>query len=144
MEQLVTPHQQELFKWAAMKIKPTRCRSLPIIKGNCREIKLSIDGNEIPTIHDKSVKRLSLCYSLPLTDRYHWQDLRKLLKYGLRSIDECNLNKDKVQCIYIGLFPKLSWPMQRYEERLISKYSKNGWDYLTPKQMWHYTVHQRS
>ena len=36
MEQLVT-HLQALFKWAAMKIKPSKCRSL-LLKGNCKEI----------------------------------------------------------------------------------------------------------
>ena len=34
MEQLVTC-LQELFKWAVMKIKPLKCCSLSIIKGNC-------------------------------------------------------------------------------------------------------------
>ena len=38
MEQLVT-HLQELFKWAAMKIKPSKCQSLSLLKGNCKEIK---------------------------------------------------------------------------------------------------------
>ncbi len=38
MEQLVT-RMQGLFKWAVMKIKPSKCRILSIIKGNCREIK---------------------------------------------------------------------------------------------------------
>ena len=52
IEQLVT-HLQLLFKWAAMKIKPSKYRSLSIIKGNCREIKFSVDGNEIPTVHKK-------------------------------------------------------------------------------------------
>ena len=52
MEQLVT-HLQELFKWAAMKIKLSRCRSLSIIKGDCREIIFSVDGNEIPAICKK-------------------------------------------------------------------------------------------
>ena len=37
MEQLVT-HLQELFKWAAMKIKPSKCQSLSFLKGNCKEI----------------------------------------------------------------------------------------------------------
>ena len=67
IEQLVT-HQQELFKWAAMKIKPSKCHSLSIIKGNYREIKFSIDGNKIPTICERSVKSLSHCYCLLLTD----------------------------------------------------------------------------
>ena len=69
MEQLVTLIQ-ELFKWAAMKIKPSKCRSLSLLKGNCKEIKFSVCGNEIPRIREKSVKSLGRCYSLPLTDRH--------------------------------------------------------------------------
>ena len=67
MEQLVTP-PQELFKWASTKIEPSKCCSLSMIKGNCREIKFSFDGNEIPTLCEKSTKNLSRCSSLPLTD----------------------------------------------------------------------------
>ena len=78
MEQLVT-RLQELFKWAAMKIKSSKYRSLSLLKGNCKEIKFSVSGNEIPTIREKSVKSLGRCYSLPLTDRHYWQDLRKQL-----------------------------------------------------------------
>ena len=52
MEQLVM-RLQELFKWAAMKIKPSKCRSLSLLKGNCKEIKFSVSGNEIPTICKK-------------------------------------------------------------------------------------------
>ena len=142
MEQLVT-HLQELFKWAVMKIKPSKWRSLSLLKGNCKEIKFSVDGNEISTICEKRVKSLSRCYSLPLTDRHRWQDLRKQLQDGLCSIDKCDLmNKDKIWCIYFGLIPKLTWPLQIYEvsltkveaiERLISKFiKKNDWEYLTP------------
>ena len=29
-------------------------------------------------------------------------------------------------------------------ERLICKYTENGWEFRTPKQMRHYTIHQRS
>ena len=57
MEQLVT-RLQELFKWAAMKIKSSKCQSLSLLKGNCKEIKFSVDENEIPPIHEKSVKNL--------------------------------------------------------------------------------------
>ena len=130
MEQLVT-HLQGLFRWAAMKIKPSKYRSLSLLKGNCKEMKFSLDENEIPTICEKNVKSLCHCYSLPLTDRHRWQDLRKQLQNGLRSIDKCDLmNKDKIWCIYFGLIPKLAWPLQIYEvsltkvetmERLISK-----------------------
>ena len=96
MEQPVT-RLQELFKWAAMKIKPLKCQSLSLLKGNCKEIKYSVDVNEIPTIHEKSIKSLGRCYSLSLTDQHRWQDLRKQQQDGLHSIDKCDLmNKDKI------------------------------------------------
>ena len=48
---------QELFKWAVMKIQPSKSRSLSIIKGKCQEIKFAIDNNLIPTKREKSLKR---------------------------------------------------------------------------------------
>ena len=118
IEQLVTC-LQELFKSAAMKIKPSKYRSLSLLKGNSKEIKFSVSGNEIPTIREKRVKSLSHCHSLPLTDRHHWQNLRKQLQDGLCSIDKFDLmNKDKIWCIYFGLIPKLAWPLQIYEVSL--------------------------
>ena len=68
-EQLVT-HFQELFKWAAMKIKPSKCQSLSLLKGNCKEIKFSVDGNEIPMIREKNFKSQLLL--LPTT---YWSTL---------------------------------------------------------------------
>ena len=88
---------QELFKWAVMTIKLSKSRFLSIIKGKSQEIKFAIDDNVIPTIREKSVKSISRCYSLPLTDRYWWQDILKQLKDGLLSIDKCDLiAKDKL------------------------------------------------
>ena len=132
---------QELFKWAVMKVKPSKSRSLSIIKGKCQEIKVAIKNNVIPTIREKSVKSLGRSYSLPLTDRHRWQDLLKQLKDGLLSIDKCDLiAKDKLWCVYFGLIPRLAGTMQIYEvslsriekmESLISKFL-NGWGFLNP------------
>ena len=105
-----------IYKWAVMKVKPSKSRSLSIIKGKCQEIKLAINNNVIPSIREKSVKSLGRCYSLPLTDRHRWQDHLKQLKDGLLSIDKCDLiAKDKLWCVYSGLIPRLAWPMQIYE-----------------------------
>ena len=65
-------HIQELFKWAVMKIKPSKSHSLSIIKGRCQEIKFAIDDNVILTIREKSVKSFSRCNSLPLTNHHRW------------------------------------------------------------------------
>ena len=125
---------QELLKWAVMKVKLSKSRSLSIIKGKCQEIKFTINNNVIPTIREKSVKSPGCCYSLPHTDHHQWQDLLKQLKDGLLSIDKCDLIvKDKLWCVYFGLIPRLAWPMQIYEislsriekmESLISKFLK--------------------
>ena len=110
---------QELFKWAVMKVKPSKSRSLSIIKGKCQEIKFAINNNVIPTIRGKCGKSLGRCYSVPLTDRQWWQDLLKQLKDGLLSIDKCDLiAKDILWCVYFGLIPRLAWPMQIYEVSL--------------------------
>ena len=53
MEKLLK-HMQELFKVAVMKIKPSKIRSLSIIKGRCQEIKFAIDDNVVPTIREKA------------------------------------------------------------------------------------------
>ena len=54
MEQLVT-RLQVLFKWAAMKIKLSKCRSLSIIKGSRREINFFVDGKR--NLHNPRKKR---------------------------------------------------------------------------------------
>ena len=98
-------HLQELFKWAVMKVKPSKSRSLSIIKGKCQEIKFAINNNVITTIRIKSLGR---CYSLPLTDHHQWQDLLKQLKVELLSIDKCDLiAKDKLWCLF-WFNPKIS------------------------------------
>ena len=63
---------QELFKWAVMKVKPSKSRSLSIIKGKYQEIKFAINNNVIPTIREKSEKSLGRCHSLPFSDRHRW------------------------------------------------------------------------
>ena len=55
IEQLVT-RLQGLFRWAAMKIKPSKCRSLSLLRGNCKEIKFSVSGNEIPWSAKKALR----------------------------------------------------------------------------------------
>ena len=47
-------HLQELFKRVVMKIKPSKNRSLSIIKGRWLEIKFAIGNNVIPTIREKA------------------------------------------------------------------------------------------
>ena len=130
-----------------MKIKLSKSRSLSIIKGKCQEIKFAVDNNVIPIIREKSVKSFGRCNSLPVTDRHRWEDLLKQLKYGLLSIDKCDLiAKDKLWCVYFGLIPRLPWSMHLYEVSLsrIEKMKRLTSKLLNPQQTWHYAVHQRN
>ena len=54
MEHLVTC-LQEVFKWDATKIKTSKCRSLSLLKGNCKEIKFLCRWKGNP--HDLRKKR---------------------------------------------------------------------------------------
>ena len=104
MEQQVT-RLQEIFKWGAMKIKPSKSRSLSLLNGNCKEIKFSVDGDEIPTICEKSVNSLSRCYSLPLTDRHCWQDLKNSYKMDYTQlINVTSWTKTKYGAFILGWF----------------------------------------
>ena len=59
MEKLVT-RRQKLFKWAAMKIKPSKCRSLLLLKGNCKEIKFFYQWKRNPYDPRKKALRVSV------------------------------------------------------------------------------------
>ena len=96
MEQLVT-NRQKHFEWAVMKNKALK---MPQFINDYRRLQIDKvvhlwERNPPPP---KKASRASVaCYSLPLTDQHSWQDLSKLLKDRLRSIDKCDLpNKDKV------------------------------------------------
>ena len=98
MEKLLK-HLQELFKWAVMKIKPSKSCSLSIIKRRYQEIKFAINDNIIPTISEKSVKSLGYCYFFPFTGRHQWQDLLKQkMDYSLL------INGTSLQKINCGVF----------------------------------------
>ena len=60
MEKLLK-YIQELFKWAVMKIKPSKSCSLSIIKGRCQEIKFATDDNP-HNMREKRKKPQSLLF----------------------------------------------------------------------------------
>jgi len=43
-------------KWAGMKIKPTKSRSISISRGKLSDRKFEIDKDKIPIIREKAVK----------------------------------------------------------------------------------------
>ena len=59
----------EKLKWAGLAIKPEKCRSLVIIKGEISKKTPEIEGTPITSITEKPVKYLGKVYDKSLGDR---------------------------------------------------------------------------
>ena len=104
------------LKWAGMKIKPTKSRSISISRGKLGDRKFVIDEENIPIIREKAVKSLGRWYQADLNDGEQavqfWKDVAK----GLNRIDKSGLSgKLKLWCLQFGQLPRLMWPLSLYE-----------------------------
>ena len=65
------------LKWARMKLKPQKSRSLVIKGGKCRyEQPFQVAGEIIPSIQKELLKTLGRVYNSSVTDRQVHDDLR--------------------------------------------------------------------
>ena len=72
---------------ASMRIKPSKSRSILIYRGKLSDKKFSIDGEEIPTIREKSVKSLGRWYNVDIHDKKQVVQFKKDVSEGLDRID---------------------------------------------------------
>ena len=117
-----------------MKIKPSKCRSISIVKGKLTHLRFHIGEEPIPTVSKKPVKSLGRWYDASLKDKDQVDQLRKEVASGLASIDRTLLpGKLKLWSMQYGLLPRLMWPLTLYEvplskveklERLVSSYAR--------------------
>ena len=120
------------IEWARMQFKPTKSRSISIIKGKVVDKTFFINGEAIPTVSEKPVKSLGRWYDGDLKDTVRVGEVRQQAVEGLKSIDSCALaGKLKLWCFQFGVLPRLLWPLTVYEvslttveklEALISSY----------------------
>lgn len=107
---------EENISWARMKIKPSKSRSISIVKGVLSDLKFFIGDDPIPTVSEQPVKSLGRWYDSSLKDKDQVQQLRKDLSSGLQSIDNTQLpGKLKAWCLQFGLLPRMLWPLAVYE-----------------------------
>lgn len=115
-----------------VKIKPSKSRSISIIKGKPSDHRFHIGEEPIPTVSEKPVKSLGRWYDASLKDKEQVEQLRKEVASGLENIDRTLLpGKLKLWCMRYGLLPRLLLPPTLYEvllskveklERLVSSY----------------------
>lgn len=107
---------EENIRWARMKIKPSKSRSISLVKGVLSDLKFFIGDDPIPTVSEQPVKSLGRWYDASLKDKDQVQQLRKDINSGLKSIDNTQLpGKLKIWCLQLGLLPRMLWPLAVYE-----------------------------
>ena len=125
---------QDNIKWARMKIKPSKSRSISIVKGQLKDVRFCIGDDPIPTVSEQPVKSLGRWYNESLRDKDQVQQIRQDIADGLENINKTLLpGKLKLWCLQFGLLPRVMWPLTVYEvpittvekmERTITSYVK--------------------
>ncbi|KAM4567620.1 uncharacterized protein V3H82_011871 [Fundulus diaphanus] len=125
---------QENIERARMKIKPSKSRSISIVKGRLSDHCFHIGDEPIPTVTEKPVKSLGRWYDASLKDKEQVEQLRRDIASALENIDRTLLpGKLKLWCMQYGLIPRLLWPLTLYEiplskveklERLVNAYAR--------------------
>ena len=132
---------EKMTRWARLRFKPQKSRSLTIVKGKVHDQRFTIGGELIPTIQENPIKCLGKRFDDTLGDLANADVIEKELRQWLRTIDESSLQgKHKAWCFQFGIIPRLQWPFLLYDlamtkvekmERLISKYIRK-WFGLPP------------
>ena len=108
---------EEGLKWAKMKLKPMKSRSLVLKKGKVDEgVKFRIQGDSIPSIHEKPIKYLGKWFRASLNDKESVYSLKKTLTGWLRAVDKTGLpGKFRAWIYQNGVLPRVAWPLMLYE-----------------------------
>ncbi|KAE8291484.1 hypothetical protein D5F01_LYC11092 [Larimichthys crocea] len=102
--------------WAHMKIKPSKSRSISVVKGVLADLQFFIGDDPIPTISEQPVKSLGGRYEASLKDKDQVRQLRKDINAGLLAIDNTELHgKLKSWCFQFGFISRVLWPLAVYE-----------------------------
>lgn len=107
---------QQNIEWARMDFKPSKSRSISIVKGQLTGERFHISVEPIPTLLEKLIKSLGRWYNADLRDTQQLEQLRHDTANGLRQINNTALpGKLKLWCLQFGLLPRLQWPLTIYE-----------------------------
>ncbi len=116
--------------WARMKLKPSKCRSISIVKGQVTDQRFHVGVTPVPTVSEMPVKSLGRWYDAKLKDTEQFEHLKNYTSMYMERIKKTLLpGKLKLWCFQFGILPRLLWPLTVYEipvtkveklERLIS------------------------
>ncbi len=97
---------QENIQWARMEIKPSKSRSISIIKGKLSEHRFYVGEEPIPTVAEKPVKSLGRWYHVTLRTQSKWTSLGRTPCVALRvSTRPCSLAGWSCGAFSLGYYP---------------------------------------
>ena len=103
------------LKWAGLTVKPEKCRSLVVIKGEISERTPYIEGVPITSIKEKSVKYLGKTYTKEMNEQEQTKEVLKELKSSLKKVEKCRVpGKYKSWMLQHMILPRLMWPLTIY------------------------------
>ena len=107
----------EVITWARMKFKPSKSRSLAIVKGKvCNQYRFKIHDEWIPTLAEKPIRCLGKWYRITLNDKASIAETHSQLSIWLVEVEECGLpGKFKIWIYQHGILPRILWPLLVYE-----------------------------
>lgn len=105
------------LKWAGMKLRPDKSRSVVIVKGRCMDSTPFVSGEiSIPSIQSMPVKFLGRVIDGSLSDRKAIEELDSKIIKGLNFIDKsCFTSSQKLWILQNLLVPRIQWPLLIYE-----------------------------
>ena len=104
------------LEWGGLEVRPAKCRSLVLIKGEISKKTPEINGHVISSIVDKPVKYLGKVYNKSLNDRKQTEETARELRNNLKKLDRCRVpGKYKAWMLQHLVLPKLMWPLTIYQ-----------------------------
>ena len=95
-----------------LEVRPGKCRSLVLIKGEVSRKTPEINGVVISSVADKPIKYLGKVYNRSLNDREQTEETVKELKRSLKKLDRCRVpGRYKAWMLQHMVLPRLMWPL---------------------------------
>ena len=100
---------------AGLAVRPEKCRSLVIIKGEVSNKRPVINGNPIVSVAEAPVRYLGKVFTRSLTDREQADQTAEELERSLRELEKCQVpGRYKAWMIQHMIIPRLMWPLSIY------------------------------
>ena len=103
------------LNWAGLRIKPEKCRSLVIFKGELKSMDIKINGKSVTPIQKMPIKYLGKKYTASLNEKEQTDLVAQQLNGDLKKIERCRLpGRYKCWMVQHMLIPRIMWPLSIY------------------------------